>query len=361
MSLYHKIIPGLFILTLFSLIIFSYALVDPNFTLINNSAWTLFRNAMVQFGYYQGTTSSIVYLFIIAILYFCHFYLVKNAQRISIRYILCALGITTFLSYPFLSHDLFNYMFDARIFTHYGQNPYIHKALDFPQDDWIRFMHWTHRTYPYGPTFLALTIIPSFFSFGKLLLSFLFFKGFFYLFFVAAVLSLYRMNKKWGVFFATNPLVIIEGLVNAHNDLLAVSLTIIGIYLLREKKTAWARIILILSGGIKYITAPFILIGKKDSIVMRAVFIATCGLLAYLAAFTEVQGWYFLVLFGFLPYYENILDKANIFFAGLLIAYYPFVQAAGWGVDQIQDKHTIIIVFYILFLLSLGSRKKIVL
>ena len=157
---------------------------------------------------------------------------------------------------------------------------------------------------------------------------------------VAATL-LYKMNKKWGIFFATNPLIIIEGLVNAHNDLIAVSLAIIGIYFLREKKHVWGYIMLALSGGIKYITMPFILAGQKNSMVMRVVLIATFGLLAYLSIFTEIQGWYFLVLFAFLPYYETLIDKASIFFAGLLIAYYPYVLAAGWGEDQVQSKHII--------------------
>ncbi len=361
MSLYHRPALILFTVTLFSLIIYSYALVDPNFTLINNSAWTQFRNAMVQFGYYQGVASSAVYLTIVMVLFYAHYLLVKHAQKTSLKFILIALGVTSVLSYPFLSHDLFNYMFDARIFTHYGQNPYLHKALDFPHDEWLRFMHWTHRTYPYGPTFLPLTFVPAYLSLGKLLLNLALFKAFFFSFFATAAVALYRINKKWALFFATNPLVIIEGLVNGHNDLLAVSIALISICLLRENKSVWARIILVVSGGIKYITAPFVFVGKKDSKATRAVFIITFGLLAYLAFTTEIQGWYFLVLFGFLPYYERILDKANILFAGLLVAYYPFVRAAGWGEAQIDAKHTIIIVFFILFLLSLKLRKKIIL
>jgi len=61
------------------------------------------------------------------------------------------------ISYPAYSHDLFNYMFDAKIATFYQQNPYLYKALDFPTDPWLRFMHWTHRYYPYGPSFLLLS------------------------------------------------------------------------------------------------------------------------------------------------------------------------------------------------------------
>jgi len=62
---------------------------------------------------------------------------------------------------------IFNYILTQKIITHYQQNPYIHKALDFPGDPMLSFMHWTQRVYPYGPVWLGLTaaIIISWFGF----------------------------------------------------------------------------------------------------------------------------------------------------------------------------------------------------
>jgi len=86
---------------------------------------------------------------------------IRNFKRYNPLLISILIGVGLLFSYPFLSHDLFNYLFDAKIVTFYHQNPYILKALDFPSDPWLRFMHWTHRTYPYGPSFLFLTLVPS--------------------------------------------------------------------------------------------------------------------------------------------------------------------------------------------------------
>jgi hypothetical protein len=233
-------------------------------------------------------------------------------------------------------------MFDARIFTVYHQNPYLFKALDFPHDDWLRFMHWTHRSYPYGPTFLPLTLIPSALSLGKLLLNLIFFKLMFFGLFAVSAVMLYRVNEKWGVFYATNPLIIIEGLVNAHNDIVALSLAIIGYVLLVQNKKVWGRVVLVVSGGIKYITMPFIIATKKKSRWTIVMVIATFLLLAYLADTTGIQPWYFLVLFAFIPYHEKVLEQSTFFFTSALISYYPFIQYGSWGKQEVATKYGII-------------------
>ena len=331
---------------------YSYALVDPNFTLLNNQLWEVFRNAMVQLGYYQRPLSSLIYILIVGLLFGFHFYFLKNYKKVDLKFILIVLFFVAVASYPFLSHDFFNYMFDAKIFSVYQKNPYLYKALDFPQDDWLRFMHWTHRTYPYGPTFLPITLIPSFLAMGKLFLNFIFFKATFFLFFWLGVYSLSKIDKKYAVFFATNPYVIVEGLVNAHNDLVALSLVLFGIYLM-NKERVWSRVMLLVSAGIKYVSVPFIFITKdKKSLLFKAVFIAQILLLIYLSFSQEIQQWYFLILIGFLPFLEKFVYRLNIFFAGLLLSYYPFVAGGDWSATNLAVKHNIILAAAVLFLLS---------
>ena len=68
--------------------------------------------------------------------------------------------------------------------TFIHQNPYFHKASDFPNDPMLNFMRWTHRLYPYGPSWLILTVplsfiglnffLPTFFLF-KIMIGFIFF------------------------------------------------------------------------------------------------------------------------------------------------------------------------------------------
>src|SRR3989344_4420377 len=55
----------LYVFILCILTLYSYALVDPNLTLINNSYWVTFREVVIQLGYYQRDTSWFIYLFLI--------------------------------------------------------------------------------------------------------------------------------------------------------------------------------------------------------------------------------------------------------------------------------------------------------
>ena len=262
-------------------------------------------------------------------------------------------------SYPFLSHDFFNYLFDAKILTFYGQNPYLHKALDFPQDSWLRFMHWTHRNYPYGPSFLLLSLIPSFLSFGKLFLAFAFFKAMFAFFYVIAVWSLDKFNRQAALFFATSPLVIIEGLVNNHNDFLAVSLGLLALYFFHKKKQLWlAGLMGLFSIGIKYVTIIFVALIKKDQKAMIASLVGLGVLLWYMYSKVGIQPWYLLNLLVLLPFLKKKYFSFGVLSFGLLLSYYPYILYGGWVQSwKVVIKEQVILVTIGLSLLTLFIQK----
>ncbi len=331
---------------LFALGIYSYFLIDPNITFFQSNYWVQFRNWTVYLGYYRRDISWVVYLALVLLLFIFHFLFIKKYKSYSAVSIAALIALFGVISYPFISHDLFNYMFDARILTHYGQNPYFFKALDFPHDLWIRFMHWTDRTYPYGPTFLPLTLIPSFFGFGKFSLTFYLFKIFNGTLYVIAVYLLNKNNKKIALFFATHPIIIIEGIINTHNDLIAVTLGLIGIFLLGKKRQIWARILLLFSIGIKYITLPIIFLYSKTRTAWYTtfLFVMQIALVVYVCYRMEIQPWYFISLFVFVPYFPEFLEKLSILFFGLLMSYYPYIRLGIWTVDRIALKRELIFI-----------------
>ncbi len=347
----------LYALTLIGFFFYSYVLVDPNLTFINHPLWNQFRSMVIPIGYFQRELSWYIYLILIVLLLIFHFNILKYFNKYHPLKIAFVIGLILLLSYPFLSHDFFNYMFDAKILTFYHQNPYLQKALDFPADPWLRFLQWTHRSYPYGPVFLGLSLIPSFLSFGKFLLSFIFFKATVVLFYLLAVFFLHKLNKKWAVIFATHPLILVEGLMNGHNDLFALSLGIIGIYYLQKNKNLWARIFFVLSAGIKYFTLPIIALIKNKKLLNFFIFAIQIGIVMYYSFTSEIQPWYFLTLFIFLPYYETLLSRFNIFFAGLLFSYYPYIRFGGWDEAwKVDIKHRIIVLFLILNIIFIISQ-----
>lgn len=349
-----------YVITLALFALYSYTQIDLNLTLSKIGPWEQFRNAMVQIGYFHRPESTVLFLFLLAALFGAHFWFMQHHRKYSPLTIAAISAALLLGAYPFLSHDLFNYMFDAKILTFYHQNPYLHRAMDFPQAPELLFMHWVHRTYPYGPTFLPITLIPSFLGFGKFIISYGLFRILFALSYLLGVWSLSKMNRSWALFFATHPLVLVEGLMNNHNDLLAVGLTLYGIQLIHSNQGRWGRVLLLISGGIKYLTLPFVYIGKKSSWLNRSILVFVLLLLGYLTFLQEVQAWYFLVLFGFLPYGFQWLRELWIFFAGLLIGYYPFVLYGTWGEQiNVDRKHFVMIVFAMINAAVLIARRKV--
>lgn len=341
------------VILLFS--IYSYSLVDLNLTLFNHKLWDNFRSFIIQIGYFNRGLSTTIF-FSGIIIFYCLYFLVKKIKPNPIKLAL-VIGIVSLIAYPFLSHDFFNYMFDAKILTFYGKNPYLFRALDFPADHWTRFMHWTHRVYPYGPAFLPITLIPSFLSGGKFILSLLFFKLTFMFFYFSAVWVTNKIDKNKALIIATHPLIIIEGLITPHNDLIAMSLGLIGIYLLFNK-SVWSRVLFIISGLIKYSTLPILLISKKNNWLNILAFMGILAPLFYLSFFSEIQPWYFLILFIFLPVFPSLIKKIELFLMGLICSYYPYIMLGGWNSkDKIDLKHQIIIYFLIANLIALAIYK----
>ena len=319
----------------------------------------------VYIGYHQRQISLVIYVFIIIALFGFHFLFVKHSNKLNPLKLAFIIAAILMFSYPFLSHDFFNYLFDAKILTYYGQNPYFFKPSDFPADPWLRFMHWTHRTYPYGPVFLILTLPFSYIAVGKLILNYIFFKLLFVFSYLCGVYFFSKLNRRWAVIFATHPLVIIEGLVNAHNDLIAVSLAIAGIYFLERKAGILSKIFMLLSGGIKYLTLPLLLLSKDNKWLNTVIFGGVMFAVFYVSLLGDIQPWYFLVVFAFLPYFEEFVHKLNIFMFGLLFSYFPFIRYGEWlKFANFQLKNIIILGFIgltIIYLLGELFKKQIVL
>src|SRR3989344_4398127 len=264
-SLEKKLLVANFLLYFF-LAIFSYAYVDLNLTLSQNKFVLSFVNFLQALGYYHRSAATFIYLlFLITAFSFFLFNLwLFYKKQLSLSYLKFATLLSTFIlifAYTFLSSDLFNYIFDAKIIIKYHANPYTHRPLDFPTDDWLRFMRWSHRYSPYGPLWLGYTLIPATLGFGKFILNFITFKVFISIFHLINALLIYRILNKirpratllGTAFYALNPTMLLEGVANAHNDVVLATFLILPIYLLTIRKTTWSYLTLFAGTLIKYI------------------------------------------------------------------------------------------------------------
>jgi len=147
------------------------------------------------------------------------------------------------------------------------------------------------------------------------------------------------------VFFGLNPLVIIESLVSAHNDIVMMFFAITALYYLVQQQTVKATLFYILSIGIKYATAfllpvfAFVWIQqrKKKTINWERVFLVMTALmsLGVIGATyrTNFQPWY---LINMLPFAALIGKKPYIFIPTILLSlaslllYIPFLYTGNW-------------------------------
>lgn len=338
-------------------VLYSYVLVDPNFTPVSIGLWSVFRNFMVQIGYYQRAFSFMLYAVLVLLLFIYQAYLLRQ-EKISAFKIACGVGVLSLFAFSFLSHDLFNYLFDAKIVTHYHQNPYVYPAWSFVNDPDLRFMHWVQRTYPYGPTFLLLTIIPSFLSFGKFILSLLFFKILWAGMYICSVFVLEKNSKKAALFFATSPLIIVEGLINNHNDFIAVALAIWALYFINKKgKSFLSYGLFLVSIGIKYTSFPFVVLLTKWKYRVALATLGFAATLWYSYTHVGIQPWYFLNLWILTPFIVPYFLELTILSFFLLYSYYPYIALGGWDTqDEVFLKERIIAIGVVIALVLLTRK-----
>lgn len=361
----EKLLLAISILIYGSLAVFSYAYVDLNLTISQNPHFLKFVAFMQQLGYYHRPQATLIYVLLIALSF--SFFIVNlflfYKSKIKIKYLAIATSVNTLIlvfAYPFLSSDLFNYMFDAKIITHYQQNPYTHKPLDFPQDEWLRFMRWVHRLSPYGPLWLIASTIPSLLGLGKFLLTAFAFKISIAIFHLINTYLVYKILQKINkdlanlgtAFYALNPLFLIEGVANSHNDAVLAAFFLGSIYFLIQGNSKLASAVLIAGALIKYIpilNIPWLIWYKmKNQKIEKLIILnlATMAIFTYLyssfritvpfvsSGSTQVQfqPWY---LFWTIPYISLIPKPKYIILAialaiGASLRYLPYLYNGDW-------------------------------
>lgn len=348
----RKFIFPFWIVSSLGLLFYSFTQVDLSLTLSQVSIWQYIQKAFQYIGYFDRPLSTLLFLIVIGVMFLLYAITLNLIKKKAVdqkklwKIIICV-AVILFISYNAFSYDLFNYIFDAKIVTHYHANPYEHKALDYPGDPMLSFMHWTHRTYPYGPVWLLLTIPLSFVGFGYFLVTFYLFK---LLMMSSFILSVYlvgkiaqrlKFNKEFSMAaFALNPLVLVESLVSAHLDIVMIAIGLFGIFLFIEKKYIVSSITLSGSILVKFATALLI-----PALIFKLIFKSKDSLFVYILIFsmiaatilstmrTNFQPWYLLIILPFTSLIQNkyfIIVPVFILSIAALLQYAPFLYLGNW-------------------------------
>lgn len=339
-----KIWVFIFILSIVALFFYSFTQIDLGLSLSRFQGIYSVQRAFQEIGFFQRQQSALVFIAIVSALCLSYIFLLRDAYRGVLKQktvlILSVVSAVILLfSYNAFSYDLFNYVFDAKIVTVYGENPYFKKALDFPGDPMLGFMRWTHRVYPYGPAWLAVTVPLSYLSLGSFLVSLVFFKALMAFSYLGSVFLLSKIIKKLNLshgsfhlaFFALNPLVIVESVVSAHNDIFMLFLMLAAFYLLTLRKNISSFVVLLLSIGVKFATAfllpvfGYVYFKKNDidwqKIVTYSFALMTIALIVVTFR-TNFQPWYLLYIIPF----AALSKKVSLAVPTLALSLFAFLQ-----------------------------------
>ena len=303
-----------------------------------------------EFTFFEGDSQKIIGAVIFAwsvILMFCiYLKLIKKSDEFkTFKSILIAaliVGLVFAIILPNTSADVFFYMGNGRLIDKYHQNPYITSVSQIESlndsDDVLKTVGLqSDYTFVYGPLFLTICGLLNKISFSSILIFLYEFK---FLNFVAYLFTIYLIyklthKKKFAVLFAFNPLVLLEVLVNVHNDIFVLLFAFLGILFVKEaekcrKSFIKSELVFIsgivffsLSAAIKYITfliIPFVIIYRlRNEKWLNKIVIGIVYMLVFLAFF-----------FGlYIPYFENPL-----------MAFSGAIAQSGKLKDSIYCKHS---------------------
>jgi hypothetical protein len=228
-----------FFLTLIGLGIFSYGFTDPNLVLSTNPLFVRFHEPLFDLVYHNRPVTAAIFFSILVSLFVFYGFMLR-AINISVKklfIVLFGISVVLALSYPAFTYDLFNYMTTAKVtFTHH-ENPYFVMPIEIPNEPYLAFTRAANKYALYGPVWILLTALPHYLGGGNVWVTFILFKsmnGIAYILFAYLVFRITGSMKNV-VFFAYNPLILIETLVSGHNDLYMMILALSGLYLWQQK------------------------------------------------------------------------------------------------------------------------------
>lgn len=148
-------------------------------------------------------------------------------------------GLILIWLYPVTATDLFQYVMRARVGAVHGANPLAVPPSTFPNDPLLPFTGvWRDSVSPYGPAWEVLAGSVARLGFTGAVSGALAYKGVAFLAYAVCIVLLAVAQRSpaqpYGngralLFFAWNPLVLIQGIGNGHNDLVMLAWLLLGL------------------------------------------------------------------------------------------------------------------------------------
>lgn len=291
------------------------------------------------------------------LLFFLQYKLIGSFTKKKALFILILVAVVYFVSLPFFSSDVFLYAFKGKIQAELSLNPY--EPVKYFETPYIYLSPWALVPLAYGP--LANFVFKIFYFKGlSPFMDMYILKAVFLVFFIAILWLAYKVClEKNFVFFILSPIVLIEGVLNAHLDMMPLLFLILSCYFLKKENYPLNFLFLGIAASFKFTYALFILpfflegLRKKRWFFFDILFFAFPVLLS-------------ILLFpGISKYPDAVKFVASLdsiswlkLFAGIKLGKYFFTLAAGLALFYFfslywRRKIDVLRFCYILYLFSL--------
>jgi hypothetical protein len=222
-------------------------------------------------------------------------------------------------------------------------NPHIHAPLEFSGDLWLRFMRWVHTPSAYGPVFTMIESPAYLLGLGKFVPVLVLMKLTMSSFFVWCIFLIGQITKTLGfskekvlvsqLLIAFNPFILMEVVVNGHNDAVMISLFLLSLYYSLKSRLLPSLTTLLLSIGTKFVTMLTLPMYLIHNPVYRVRFAALALLMPVLFSPGRFQPWY--LVWAIIPAVLVDLAWVRIWviissLAGL-IYYTPYIATGFWN------------------------------
>ncbi len=346
MSLASMIKIALYVFTWLCLAIYSYGFLDFNLTLSSSPTFLNFVSPLQQLVYFDRPLSSKIFSTLMIFLFVGYLAALRyhakyNLSKFPWRFVIIVLLIATF-SYPMLSYDVFNYMFHGKILWLYQMNPHVHAPLEFSGDLWLRFMRWVHTPSAYGPVFTAIESPAYLLGLGKFVPVLYLMKITMTLFFVWCIHLIGDIAHEIGfkkdkiittqLLIALNPFLIMDTVVNGHNDAVMMALFLVALYYSIKSRVGTSLLALIASIGTKFmtiLTLPLYFIKSPRNKILFSFLVLLIPVIVSLGRF---QPWYLVwaIIPAVLTGYQVVKNWVILASLAGAIFYYPYVATGFW-------------------------------
>ncbi len=174
-----------------------------------------------------------------------------------------AFGAAMIWMYPVNATDVFNYAVRSRLLTAYGVNPLVALARDYPNDPWRPFAsdQWANVASPYGPLWNLIAAPITYLAGDQMTVALIGFKLLSLLSVLGVGWAIMRSLVAKGnvvsaagvLLFLWNPLVLWEGVGNAHNDVVMTLPLLLALLAWSTRRDALVIPLLVLAATIKYV------------------------------------------------------------------------------------------------------------